>query len=662
MTPSSSPAPDDSQDDALDDLDEETADGGDGDGARATSAAADPGFRLLLEKLSSEHRVDFRDYKEPSLARRIRRRMKQVKIDTFATYASYMDTHPNEHIALIDSILINVTSFFRDREAWDLLASRVIGRLLGEARDTQNEVRVWSAGCSTGEETYTTAILFAEHLGDRAEQTNVKIYATDVDGQALAAARAGLYRLEQLRNVPPHLIPKYFTEERPQLFRVKRSIRRWCIFGEHNLVMDPPLSHMDLVICRNVLIYFTSDLQERILPRFHYALRERGCLFLGKSESVLARSPRFQPVDAKWRIFERITPMTPERHQPHERAGPDAARAAEMPPRYMRPDPHSNLMSSALNAIPAAIMVIDPADIVILWNTSAEVLYDVPAEAALGRKFRDLNVSYIVEGLRARIEEVKSKRTPARMDGVKITKRGAVHAHAKIHISPVFDTRQQLAAVLVHAEDVTEEWRLREEITRVGDEYATAVEELQSTNEELETANEELQSTNEELETTNEELQSTNEELEAVNAELSSINSQLETNGEHHAAVLGSIEQGICVVDRHLRVNGWNDAMGAITGVRREKAIGQDLATLPLGRVAEKLLPLLVRATAERAPTSGRVPYRLEAEAVERATFVVVNPLVDKAGECTGAVVVFETLQAASGGGAPAAGTGKGEA
>src|SRR5262245_21344251 len=251
-----------------------------GDG-QSDEVLAGAGFNRLLEKLSTEHNFDFREYKRASLARRIKARMQQVRLDDFDRYIDYIDRHAEEHFTLISTILINVTGFLRDPEAWRVLGEQVVPGLVSGATESRS-LRVWSIGCSSGEEAYTTAMLLAEALGERSRDFNVKIYATHVDDEALPAARQALYRIEDLKDVPSRLLELYFTRE-GQAYRFRRDLRPWCIFGRHNAVQDPPLSHIDLLICRNVLIYFTSELQEKILARFHYATREGGYLFLGRS-------------------------------------------------------------------------------------------------------------------------------------------------------------------------------------------------------------------------------------------------------------------------------------------------------------------------------------------------------------------------------------------
>src|SRR5262249_6419174 len=324
-------------------------------------------FRALLEKLSARYNFDFREYKETSLARRIRARMAQVHVDAFAAYANFLDANPNEHVALFNTILINVTNFFRDPDAWKTLADDVVPKIVDEVGDARS-IRIWSAGCSSGEEPYSIAMLLAERLVGPATNSSIRIYGTDVDDELLTAPRHALYRREQLRDVPDRLLERFFPRD-GQLYRFRRDIRRWCIFGSHNLTQAPPLSHIDLLICRNVLIYFTAELQERILTRFHYSIREDGFLFLGRSESLLARSRQFSPVHLKWRIFRRTPSGARQAAAVLPEAGsPQHAASATRPE---APAPAARVQR-ALEALPAAVMVIDTTDTILTWNPAAE--------------------------------------------------------------------------------------------------------------------------------------------------------------------------------------------------------------------------------------------------------------------------------------------------
>jgi two-component system CheB/CheR fusion protein len=624
----------------------------DGEGAGQSAApAADAGFRPLLEKLSTTYSFDFREYKEPSLARRIRARMAQVHVDTFEAYARYLDQRPEEHVALFNTILINVTGFLRDRDAWAILATDVFPRVVQASGDSRS-IRIWSAGCSSGEEPYSIALLLAEHLGPRADDYLVKIYGTDVDEEALAAARQAVYRLEQLKDVPSDLVDRYFARD-GQLYRLRRDLRRWCIFGSHNLTQAPPLSHIDLLVCRNVLIYFTSELQERILARFHYAIREDGILFLGRSESLLARSRMFRPINLKWRIFERtpaiarqVAAVLPDRE---EGAGPDGG---DHPVRPEITVPER--MQRALDALPAAVMVIDTTDTMLVWNPAAEAMFDIPVASAISRKFRDLDVSYRVEGLRARIEDVKARHAPGNMNDVTFSRRNGETVHADISILPLFEA-YRLIGILVFAMEASEHARLKEQMGRIAEQHATAIEELQSTNEELETTNEELQSTNEELETTNEELQSTNEELEttveelqAANTELAALNAELEGRTAElnrldafHRSLLNSLEQAIAVLDRDGVVTAWNQVAERLWGLRAEHAVARPFFALPIGEVAERARAAFDEALATAQTTAiQRVLSASPGGAARQGTLRMV-PLRSMAGELLGVVAVI---------------------
>src|SRR2546428_8456708 len=353
------------------------SDGDDAIGQSAPELGED--LRELLEKLSAQYNFDLREYKEASVVRRVRARRTRVRAESVSAYSRLLDENAGEHVALINTILINVTGFFRDSEAWKVLAEHVVPRLVEDAADSRS-LRIWSTGCSSGEEAYSIAILLAQRLGAPADNYTIKIYGTDVDEEALTAARQAVYRTEQLKDVPDRLVDRYFTRE-GQLYRFRREIRRWCIFGSHNLTQAPPLSHIDLLVCRNAIIYFMGELQDRILTRFHYAIREDGFLFLGRSESLLARSRLFTPVHPKWRIFSR-TPSTsrhalavpPEPGPPAQQAAPGVLAEAAVPVARIQ---------RALDALPAGVMMIDSDHTLVSWDHGAGGLFDDPAGSAV---------------------------------------------------------------------------------------------------------------------------------------------------------------------------------------------------------------------------------------------------------------------------------------
>jgi two-component system CheB/CheR fusion protein len=613
----------------------------DGLGGGDEREEAVPVYARLLDKLSVEHHFDFRQYKAGSLVRRIRARLSQLGLDDVETYIALLDRNPEEAQALFNTILINVTAFFRDPEAWEALG-QVVPRLLETAKST-GTLRVWSAGCSTGEEAYSIALLLAERLGAAGLAPDVRIYGTDVDEDALAVARHGLYRLEQLKDVPAGLLERHFTRE-GQAYRLRHDLRRWCIFGRHNLVQDPPLSRMDLVVCRNVLIYFKSGLQDRVIPRFHYALREDGFLFLGRSESLLARSRWFTAVSTKWRIFQRSGQGLPRPDAALLRAESDST-AAEVHREPRRPGTGAEVaMERLVEHLPFAVMIVDENDAIRAWNRAAAALFDVPLANAAGKKFRDLDISYRAEGLRARIEEVKVARTPVRLEDLAFTRRSGLTVHAEIHITPLLDELQRFVGVLVAGTDISEQARLRDQLGHLTEQHATASEELQSTNEELETTNEELQSTNEELETTNEELQSTNEELLATVDELQMATAETQRLALYHASVVDSVDQPVVVLDRGFRVTSWNPAAERLWGLAAAQAIGRDFFALPIGGVTTDASQAIHQIQAGTAP-SGALDVPFTVPGTTRRTSVLrLLPLHDTREQLMGVVgLVVET-------------------
>ncbi|RPI11239.1 MAG: PAS domain-containing protein [Zetaproteobacteria bacterium] len=278
------------------------------------------GFEALLEHLTRYRGIDFTGYKQSSLLRRVMGRMDVVGVGDCAEYLAYLDGHPGEYTALFDSILINVTGFFRDEAAWGYVRETLLPDLLA-LKPAEEPVRVWSAGCASGEEIYTLAMLFAEVLGPEAFHHRVKIYATDVDEEALAQARQAVYNDQDLASVPAAFRSRYF-ETAGSRHVVRANLGRAIVFGRHDVMRDAPISRVDLLVCRNTLMYFDREAQGRILTRFHLALVEAGYLFLGKAELSPAHSHVFQPVSLKHHIFRRVS--TPDRHEGAERGHTDA--------------------------------------------------------------------------------------------------------------------------------------------------------------------------------------------------------------------------------------------------------------------------------------------------------------------------------------------------
>jgi two-component system, chemotaxis family, CheB/CheR fusion protein len=457
---------------------------------------------LLLEYLTRTRGFSFGSYKRPSLARRFRRRMQEIGITEFADYRDYLEVHPDEYPRLFDTLLINVTAFLRDPVAWATLRDRVLPALLA-GKEPGSTVRAWCAGCATGQDAYSLAMVLCEVMGTDEVARRVKIYGTDIDDAALTVARQGVYTSRDLESVPRDMVERYFERvNSSHVFR--KDLRRCVIFGRHDLNADAPISKLDIVVCRNTLMYFNAEAQSHILDRFHFGLTDSGVLMLGKAETLLTHVDTFTAVDLKNRIFIK-TPA------PRATGGPPVeAPAPPSPPAEPRP-----ILGTAFDNGPVPQFVVDSEGRLAFANDRARALLGLRA-GDLGRPVRELELSYRPVELRPLIEQVRTERLPVDLNDVTwaAPHLGGSPLRLRVQVVPLLDFAGNHLGVAVSASDVTAYHLLEEELQKSNRELETAYEELQSTNEELETTNEELQSTIEELETTNEELQSTNEELE----------------------------------------------------------------------------------------------------------------------------------------------------
>ena len=273
--------------------------------SRDTVDALDDGeLGALLDQLLRERKFDFRDYKRASLKRRIKKRLDANQVPSYAEYGKFLGEHPEEYAKLFDTLLINVTEFFRDPEAWEVIEKVVLPDIVSKKAPGAS-IRIWSAGCASGEEPFTIGILLAESLGDAIDDYEIRIYATDIDESALAEARKGMYKSEKLVGIRPERLQKFFTAEHDG-YKISRSIRQMVSFGRQDLTTDAPISQLDLLICRNVLMYFNGSLQNRVLHRFGFALNPGSYTFLGKSEGILVGSKQFKPIDSKWKIYKKV--------------------------------------------------------------------------------------------------------------------------------------------------------------------------------------------------------------------------------------------------------------------------------------------------------------------------------------------------------------------
>ncbi len=607
----------------------------------------DPQFEELLVYLKRSRGFDFGGYKRSSLGRRIRKRMQTVNIERFGDYVDYLEVHPDEFAELFNTILINVTGFFRDPTAWEALREQVLQRVL-TSKKPDEPIRVWSAGCASGQEAYTVAILLAEGLGLDAFRDRVKIYGTDVDADALNQARQAVYTRREVEGIPAELLSKYF-EETGERRSFRKDLRRSVIFGRHDLIQDAPISRLDLLTCRNVLMYFNAETQGRILDRFHFAVNEDGFLMLGKAEMLLSQNNSFQSVDLKRRLFVKVSRGgARERTWRFNVAGDQATPLIN----------HVRLREAAFETAPVSQVVLDARGHLTMANHQARAQFGL-SNQDLGQPFADLERSFRPLELRPAIDQAVAEGRTFALKEVEWRRAGGETEFLDVQVLPLRDNGGVPLGVTLTFAPVTAYKRLQEELQRSHLELESAYEELQSSNEELETTNEELQSTVEELETTNEELQSTNEELETMNEELQSANEELQTMNEELRqrsdelnqvntflqSILASFRGGVVVVDQNQMVLVWNHKAEDLWGLRSEEVQGVHFMNLDIGLPVEQLHQPI------RSCLSGeKRSQELILSAVNRrgrpiTCQIVCTPLLGPGDEVRGAILLMEAQE-----------------
>jgi|GEM_PF-377452 len=494
----------------------------------------------IYKMLFAEKGVDFSLYKSSTVVRRIERRLGALKIDSLSTYVQTLKDSPEEITCLYHDILIGVTQFFRDKEVFDALRSYIEGIVV--KKEQGEEIRFWSIGCSTGEEAYSLAILLSDVLGEKISKYKIKIFATDIDDEALKIARTGIYAEAALLGLDKHFIQKYFTVQKNQ-YEVKKSIRELVIFSRHNIVSDSPFLRMDLISCRNMLIYFDQSLQNRFFPIIHYALSDGGIVLLGKSESIGQHFDLFTTLDKTRKIFK--GQITGIKEPPKLYNFSTRYKSYEEP----KPKRHKNDEEQFEEKVVDATLAYLLNQCVVV-NSSHEILYikgQIPylrhQEGKVSNNIFKSVYEEISLDLRSTINEAQKhkelRQTPFRA----IQLFEDVIRYLRIIVVPIQDERNdEWLSILFFQSEKPESIRghmnagdtesesiqkltleldsTKAHLQNVIEELETSYEEMQSLNEELQSSNEELQSSNEELETTNEELQSTNEELQTAYSEL----------------------------------------------------------------------------------------------------------------------------------------------
>ena len=552
-------------------------------------------LKKIFVLLRAQTLHDFSQYKPNTVNRRVERRMAVHQIETMEEYIKYLQQEPAEVEALFRDLLIGVTSFFRDPEAFQVIEKQVIPGLFA-ARPGDNIIRVWCPGCSTGEEAYSIAILLAEYQEKIKCNVRMQVFATDIDSQAIAMARAGLYPAAIADDISPERLTRYFSPEHegtnstPGSYRIRKNIRDILIFSEQDLIKDPPFSKIDLISCRNLLIYLSGDLQKKLIPVFHYALKPDGFLFLGNSETVGEFSNLFSPEDRKSKIYKRKEDLCPAGMARFLQSRP--ALAAALPPAAIKAKGTAKQSLRELTeksllqeTVPAAALVTANGDILYLHGRTGLFLEPAAGEAGINNIIRMARQGLrcdLTTALHKSVVSCKTEYCP----GLRVKTNGDFST-VNLTVQPVATDpsggrekslyliileKARPGAMLPNPAEAAQsgesgtntdasivalqkELRVKEEyLQATNEELQTSIEELKSSNEEMQSMNEELQSTNEELETSKEELQSVNEELATVNSELQAKLADLSRANNDMNNLLAGTGIGTIFVDHSLRI------------------------------------------------------------------------------------------------------------
>jgi two-component system, chemotaxis family, CheB/CheR fusion protein len=572
---------------------------------RSTSPSPSPPLTRILERLHARVRHDFSLYKPSTLHRRIERRMAIHGIASQALYAEFLDKNPQEADLLFKELLIGVTSFFRDRAVWEQLAAVTLPELLAR-RKAEPALRAWVVGCSTGEEAYSLAMIFNEVTQRlaRPEAFQLQIFASDLSPDAIDTARRGRYPLSIGENVSADRLAHFFTRH-DTYYEINTNIREIVLFAQHDVVLDPPFTKLDLLFCRNLLIYFDATLQRRLLPLFHYSLRPGGVLVLGTSETVGRFAHLFAPLQSKLRIYDRQNVAAGDGLDVLTRSFPPLS-SLRKEPRMAPPTPPrsgDNLKWAADDVLlqvyaPAAVVLNGDGDIVYISGRTGKYL-----EPAAGRANWNVH-SMAREGLRASLADAlkraSAQHAPVQLPGLEVAVPGGGAQVVDVTVQALHEPAALQGMIMVVFRDVfapqaiaghgkagrdrdtsrsAELQRYRDEMQALREEARASREELQSANEELQSTNEELQSTNEELTSSKEEMQSMNEELQTVNAELQSRLDDLALAQSDMQNVLNSIEIAILFLDGNLNVRRYTERAAKIISLR-ESDVGRPLSDL----------------------------------------------------------------------------------
>lgn len=618
--------------------------------------------------LRNETGCNFGDYKNSTVIRRIEKRMALNQIDKLEDYLKYLQKNKDELKKLFNELLIGVTSFFRDKEAYDAIENTVIPQIIANKTDGET-IRVWVAGCSTGEEAYSLAILFDEAIKKQEKSLKLQVFASDMDDRAITIARQGVYPEIILNDVTPERLGKYFQLDDAK-YRINKEIRDKVIFSEHNLIKDPPFSKQDVVSCRNLLIYLNIEAQKKVFAIFHYALNPEGFLFLGSSESLGDYTNMFEVIDRKYKLFKHKTV--------NKNDVPDIGHLFTEPSSIKKtvtfPIPKQNKMDHLAkitqqllldNYAPACAIINEKGDAIYFSGNTGKYLQPSPGEAKLN--IVDMAREGLKTDLRSIISKIRKSKTQEIRKNISVKTNGD-QLLIDLSIRPMKDLLPEEdyfmltfvdkggASLISTSEiktiqlnDASELQALEQELISTKEYLRSTIEQLEMSNEELKASNEELQSSNEELQSTNEELETSKEELQSVNEEVITVNTELQIKIDELALayddmnnLLASTEIGTIFLDIDLKIKRFTPSISKIFNLIQTD-VGRPLQHLTSNLISNSIIEDVKKVLEKLSPFQAAVksidnkwyqmqimPYRTSSNVIEGVVITFVDITKEK--------------------------------
>lgn len=609
----------------------------------------------LFAILRTHTNIDFSDYKPNTILRRLDRRMSLHQLNDLEEYISYLGTSSQESHSLVKEFLIGVTRFFRDPEAFQLIAEEVIPAIFA-TKTAEQQVRIWTPGCATGEEAYSLAILFYEYMQQHNCFHDVKIFATDINASALEGASKGVYSAVSMADIPAERLQQFFTKKE-DCYEIGRHVRSMVVFAQQNLIKDPPFAKIDLLVCRNLLIYLKSNLQQHILSLFHFALKNKGFLYLGSSESIGEFSDVFTPLSTKWKIYQCKGSGSPRLPAQYLLDNTEKQHLLE-PPQSVAVIPdeqHDSMLHRLIEQAMPPCVVVDETRMILHAFGDVKSILEAPIGFRVSLDIQQMVPKALETPLRTALHRTFTKNEDVYYRNIRVERGENVeYIHLSTKIFEGHQAMQRFALVIFELvvdntnQIDTEEFSLGENalllISNLEKELQYTRENLQATIEELETSNEELQATNEELLASNEELQSTNEELQSVNEELITVNTEYQLKireltqlNDDINNLFDSTPVGTVFLDADLCIRKFTPAAQRVINLLHQDIgrplnhISHNLVNIDLPTEARKVLSSREKITLEVHPDTKQwylveiLPYITHARTVEGVVLILID-------------------------------------